>query len=116
LALEHRRGALHGFPILLKGNVPTLNDDTDTTCGSVALVGARPLKEADVVTVLRSAGVIILGRANLALWSDFRSTSGRSGWSARGGQCKSVFYSGMKANGRSSESAVPVALGFVQGR
>lgn len=72
------RGPLHGVPILLKDIIPTL-DNTQTTCGSLALVGARPPKEADVVTALRSAGAVILGKANMAEWSGFRSTSGCSG-------------------------------------
>jgi amidase len=104
-------GPLHRIPILLKDNIPTL-DDTDTTCGSLALVGTKPAQEAAVVTALRSAGAVILGKASMAEWSGFRSTSGCSGWSARGGQTRGVFYPGMKASGSSSGSAVAVALGL----
>jgi amidase len=105
------RGPLHRIPIFLKDNIPTL-DDTETTCGSLALVGARPAKEAAVVTALRKAGAIILGKANMAEWSGFRSTSGCSGWSARGGQTRGIFYPNMKASGSSSGCAVAVALGL----
>jgi amidase len=105
------RGPLHGVAILLKDNIPTL-DDTHTTCGSLALIGARPPKEADVVTALRKAGAIVLGKANMAEWSGFRSTNGCSGWSPRGGQTKGIFYPGSKASGSSSGSAVAVALGL----
>jgi amidase len=108
------RGPFHRIPILLKDNIPTL-DDTDTTCGSLALVGARPAKEADVVTALRKAGAIILGKANMAEWAGFRSTSGCSGWSARGGQTRGVYFKGMKASGSSSGCAVAVALGLCGG-
>jgi amidase len=115
LDLEHHsstpHGPLHRIPILLKDNIPTL-DGTDTTCGSLALVGAKPAHEAAVVTALRSAGAIILGKANMAEWSGFRSTSGCSGWSARGGQTRGVFYPGMKASGSSSGCAVAAALGL----
>lgn len=115
LDLERRlrgaRGPLHGIPILLKDNIPTL-DNTDTTCGSLALVGAKPPKEADVVTALRKAGAVILGKGNMAEWSGFRSTSRCSGWSARGGETTGVFYPGMKASGSSSGCAVAVALGM----
>lgn len=110
---EHRvcgaRGPLHGIPILLKDNIPTL-DSTETTCGSLALVGARPPVEAEVVTALRTAGAVIMGKANMAEWSGFRSTSGCSGWSPRGGQTKGIFHRGMKASGSSAGCAVAVAL------
>jgi len=105
------RGPLHGIPILLKDNIPTL-DNTETTSGSLALIGARPPKEAEVVTALRRAGAVIMGKANMAEWSGFRSTSGCSGWSPRGGQTKGIFYPGMKASGSSGGCAVAVALGL----
>jgi amidase len=102
---------LHRIPILLKDNIPTL-DETDTTCGSLALVGARSPREAAVVTALRKAGAVFLGKANMAEWSGFRSTSGCSGWSARGGQTRGCWFPGMKASGSSSGCAVGVALGL----
>ncbi|KAF2833434.1 amidase signature enzyme [Ophiobolus disseminans] len=79
---------------------------------SLALVGARPPEEADVVTAPRKAGSVIIGKANMAEWAGFRSTSGCSGWSARGGQTKGIFYPGMKASGSSGGCAVAVALGL----
>jgi amidase len=109
--LHGPRGLLHGMSILLKDNISTL-DDTDTACGSLALVGAKPPNEAAVVTALRSAGTVILGKGNMAEWSGFRSTSGCSGWSARGGQTKGIYYPGMKASGSSGGCAVAVALGL----
>ncbi|KAH7094279.1 amidase signature domain-containing protein [Paraphoma chrysanthemicola] len=115
LDLEHitrgPRGPLHGVPILLKDNIPAL-DGTETTCGSLALEGAKPPKEAAIVTSLRDAGAILLGKANMAEWSGFRSTSGCSGWSPRGGQSKGIFYPGMKASGSSGGCAIAVALGL----
>lgn len=84
----------------------------ESTCGSYALLGAKPDKESAVVTVLRSAGAIILGKANMAEWVGFRSTSGCTGWSARGGQARGIFYPGMKASGSSTGSAIGTALGL----
>ncbi|XPS77711.1 Amidase [Ascochyta lentis] len=110
-ALGLRSSILHGIPILLKDNIPTL-DDTETTCGSLALVGAKPAREATVVTALRNAGAVVLGKANIAEWVGFRSTSGCSGWSARGGQTYGPFVKGSKASGSSSGSAVATALGL----
>jgi amidase len=105
------RGPLHGIPILLKDNIVTL-DGMNSTCGSHALIRAYPPKESTVVTALRKAGVVILGKTNMAQWSGFRSTSGCSGWSARGGQCTGPFWKRMKASGSSSGSAVATALGL----
>lgn len=105
------RGYLHGIPMLLKDNIPTL-DNIDMTCGSFALVGARPSEEAEVVIALRKAGAVIMGKANTTEGSGFRSTSGCSGWSARGGQAKGIFYPGMNASGSSSGCAIAVALGL----
>lgn len=107
----YSRGPLHGIPLLLKDNIPTL-DLMNTTCGPLALVGAKPHNEAAVVTSLRKAGAVILGKANMAEWSGFRSTSGCSGWSARGGQTKGIFYPNSKASGSSGGCAVATALGL----
>jgi amidase len=82
------------------------------TCGSYALVDAKPAVESAVVTALREAGAVLLGKTNMAQWSGFRSTSGCSGWSATGGQCTGPFVQGMKASGSSSGSAVATSLGL----
>ena len=105
------RSDLHGLPILLKDNIPTL-DNTETTCGSLALVGTKPRQKAAVVTALHDAGAIILGKANMAEWAGFRSTSDCSGWSARGGQTYGPYVEGSKASSSSSGSAVATALGL----
>ncbi|KAF1926089.1 amidase signature enzyme [Didymella exigua CBS 183.55] len=59
--------SLHGLPILLKDNVRTL-DHRETTCGSIALVGARPRHEAALMTALRDVGAVILGKLEIC-WS-----------------------------------------------
>jgi amidase len=70
----------------------------------------EPLKHAECMTALRKAGAVVLGKANIAQWSGFRSTSGCSGWSARGGQCKGIYLKENKCSGSSSRSAAAVAL------
>src|SRR6202040_1521531 len=78
------RGPLHGIPILIKDNIDTA-DRMATTAGSLALVGAKPAKDAFVVERLRKGGAVLLGKTNLSEWGNIRSSSSVSGWSARGG-------------------------------
>ena len=78
----------------------------NTSAGSLALLGAKVSQEASIVTKLRDAGAIILGKTNLTEWSRFRSTNGTNGWSARGGQTIGAYYPGSDPSGSSSGSAV----------
>ena len=102
------RGPLHGVPILLKDNIATA-DRMETTAGSLALVGARPSRDAFVAERLRAAGAIVLGKANLSEWANFRSTHSSSGWSARGGQAVNPYALDRTPCGSSSGSASAVA-------
>src|SRR6266702_4745049 len=72
----------HGVPMLIKDNIATA-DKLESTAGSYALVGAKPAKEASVISRLRKAGAIILGKTNLSEWANFRSAVSSNGWSAR---------------------------------
>ncbi|KAK0507196.1 hypothetical protein JMJ35_010234 [Cladonia borealis] len=96
------RSSLHGIPILIKDNIATHPSlGMDTTAGSLALVGSRPKKSADVVERLISAGALILGKANL---------------------CSAYVQGGLKEDdtagghsnpgGSSSGSAIGVSAGF----
>ena len=58
-------GPLAGIPVLLKDNIDT-GDKMMTTAGSLALVGAPAAKDAYLVTRLREAGAVILGKTNLS--------------------------------------------------
>src|SRR6266481_1738481 len=78
------RGPLHGIPILIKDNIET-GDKMMTSAGSLALAGAPVSKDAELVTRLRAAGAVILGKTNLSEWANFRSSHSTSGWSGRGG-------------------------------
>ncbi|KAI0223724.1 hypothetical protein L0F63_002797 [Massospora cicadina] len=75
-------GSLHGIPILVKDNIAT-GDKMETTAGSLALVGMKPIKDATVISRLRKAGAIILGKANLSELSGI-TTYGSSSGSAVG--------------------------------
>lgn len=105
------RGALHGIPILLKDNIDTA-DRMMTTAGSFALEGSMPSRDAFIVQRLREAGAILLGKANMSEWANFRSTHSSSGWSARGGQAKNPYVLDRSPCGSSSGSGGAVAANF----
>ena len=102
------RGPLHGIPVLLKDNVATA-DRMTTTAGSLALEGSIPAVDSGVARQLRAAGALLLGKANLSEWANFRSTRSSSGWSGRGGQCRNPYVIDRNPCGSSSGSAVAVA-------
>jgi amidase len=101
-------GPLHGIPVLLKDNIATC-DRMNTTAGSLALLGCVAAQDASVASSLRKAGAVILGKANLSEWANFRSTRSSSGWSARGGQTRNPYVLDRNPSGSSSGSAVAVA-------
>jgi amidase len=107
-AASGARGPLHGIPVVLKANIDTA-DKMTTTAGSLALAGHRPPSDAFIVGKLREAGAVILGKANLSEWANFRSTHSSSGWSSIGGQTKNPYGHGRNPCGSSSGSAVAVA-------
>ena len=102
-----KRSPLHGIPIVLKDNIDT--DDMPTTAGSRALINSIPLKDAALVKQLRDAGAVILGKANLSEWANFRGELSSSGWSAVGGQTKNPYVLDRNPCGSSSGSAVAVS-------
>src|SRR5947209_7897974 len=102
------RGPLHGIPILLKDSIATA-DQMQTTAGSLALLGSRPPRDAFVARGLREAGVVILGKANLSEWANFRSSASSSGWSGRGGLGRNPYVLDRTPCGSSSGSASAVA-------
>lgn len=104
-------GILHGEPILLKDNIESRSQAT--TAGSLALAGNTTGRDAPLVAQLRRAGAVILGKANLSEWANFRSEHSSSGWSAVGGQTRNAHDRARTPCGSSSGSAVAVALGYV---
>ena len=104
------RSPLEGIPVLLKDNFDTAGfGGFHTTAGSLALLKARPADDSFVVQQLKEAGAVILGKANLSEWANFRSTSSSSGWSARGGQTNNPYVLDRNPCGSSSGSAVAAA-------
>jgi len=104
----HVRGPLHGIPILIKDNIDT-GDRMMTTAGSLALAGVPAPRDAFIVTRLRAAGAVILGKTNLSEWANFRSTKSTSGWSARGGQVNNPYALDRNPCGSSSGTGAAIA-------
>lgn len=108
----HARGPLDGIPVLLKDNVDTR--DMPTTAGSAALAGRPPRADAALVTRLRDAGAVILGKTNLSEWANFRATKPTSGWSAVGGQTNNPYVLDRNPCGSSAGSAAALASSLAQ--
>ncbi len=102
------RGPLHGIPILLKDNIDTA-ETMPTTAGSLALADTFAPQDAFLVTQLKAAGAIILGKTNLSEWANFRSTRSSSGWSSLGGQTRNPYALDRSPCGSSSGSGVAVS-------
>jgi amidase len=99
-------GPLEGIPVLVKDNIAA--GGMPTTAGSLALSASRPA-DAACVARLRRAGAVILGKANLSEWANFRSERSVSGWSSVRGQARNPHVLDRSPSGSSSGSAVAVA-------
>jgi amidase len=103
------RGPLDGIGVLIKDNVAAAG--LPATAGSPALLQAEAT-DAFLVGKLRAAGAVILGKANLSEWANFRSRPSSSGLSTLGGQAVNPHGTGRSPSGSSSGSAVAVAAGL----
>ena len=101
-------GPLHGVPVLIKDNIDTA-DRMSTTAGSLALEGSFAARDAFIVSRLRTAGAVILGKTNLSEWANFRSTRSTSGWSARGGLVLNPYALDRNPCGSSSGTGAAIA-------
>lgn len=102
------RGPMHGIPVLLKDNIDT-KDNMPTTAGSIALKDNYAKEDSPLAASLRDAGAIILGKANLSEWANFRSTNSSSGWSGMGGQTRNPYLLTANTCGSSSGSGSAAA-------
>ncbi|MEC3980618.1 amidase [Amycolatopsis sp. H20-H5] len=105
------RGPLDGIPILVKDNVDTRS--MQTTAGSRAL-RSRPAQDATLMGRLHDAGAVLLGKANLSEWANFRAAKPTSGWSGVGGQTNNPYVLDHNPCGSSADSAAGVAASLAQ--
>src|SRR5580700_273344 len=114
-----KRRPLEGVPVLLKDNIAT-GDAQHTTAGSLALADAYAVRDATVARLLREAGAVILGKANLTEFANILAIDMPSGYSSLGGQVKNPYAPELNLagvpivapGGSSSGSAVAVAAGL----
>jgi len=119
-ALDARRaagetlGPLHGIPILLKDIIES-KDPVATTAGSTALKDNVTGRDSPLVAGLREAGAVILGKANLSQWANFRSNFSMSGWTSVGGQVRNPHMLDRNPCGSSSGSGSAAAASLAAG-
>jgi len=101
-------GPLYGIPVILKDNIDT-HDRMPTTAGSRILKDSYPPQDSRVAQKLREAGAVILGKANLSEWANYRASYSSSGWSGMGGQTRNPYVLDRNPCGSSSGSAVAVS-------
>lgn len=98
----HIRGPLHGIPVVVKDNLNT--KDMPTTAGARALQNSIPPADSWLVQRLHEAGAIIIAKANLSEWANFRSRPSSSGWSGVGGQTRNPYVLDRNPSGSSAGS------------
>jgi amidase len=114
-----KRRPLEGIPVLVKDNIAT-GDAQHTTAGSLALADAQAQRDATVVKLLRQAGAVILGKANLTEFANILALDMPSGYSSLGGQVRNPYAPQLddegipivSPGGSSAGSAVAVAAGL----
>jgi amidase len=105
------REPLRGFTLVVKDSAEIA--DLPTTAGSLALKDNVTGRTAPAIRGLLNAGAVIIGKANLSEWSNFRSARSISGWSGVGGLVRNPYALDRTACGSSAGSAVAVAAGLV---
>jgi amidase len=102
------RGPLHGIPLILKDNIDSA-DPMPTTAGATVLRDSYVRQDSWVARKLRQAGAVILAKANMSEWANFRASYSSSGWSGVGGQTRNPYVLDRNPCGSSSGSGVAVS-------
>lgn len=99
-------GLLEGIPILVKDNMDVAG--WPTTAGSRALIGLNAVQDAEVVSRLRHAGAVIVGKSAM-----HELAAGITGVSSLTGFARNPHALDRSPGGSSSGAAVAVAAGYV---
>ena len=100
-----------GVPIIIKDNIDSRG--LPNTAGSLSMLDNFPRRDAHLVSRLKKTGFLVVGKANLSEWANFRGRNSVSGWSSYGGQTRNPYNLDYNPCGSSSGSAAAVALGLV---
>lgn len=103
-------GPLSGLTVLVKDNIDVAG--LHTAAGSFALEDNLARSDAPVITSLREAGAVILGKTNMTEFANFTAPGMPGGFSSRGGQVKHAYQPGRDPMGSSTGSAVAVSAGL----
>lgn len=113
-AADRKRAAPHGpllgIPVLVKDNIDVKG--MPTTAGSVALERSYPAADAPLVTNLRKAGAVIIGKANLTEFANFLANGMPGGYSSLGGQVLNPYDVTQTPSGSSAGSGSAAAAGL----
>jgi amidase len=113
LKKSKQKSILHGIPIVIKDNIQT-NDQMHTTANSYALKDFLAPFDATIVTKLRDAGMVLLGKTNLSEFAYFMSNDDMpSGYGSLHGQVKHPYNEEIDPLGSSTGSAVSVAADLI---
>lgn len=102
----HSPGCLEGIPILVKDNMDVAG--WPTTAGSRALIGLTAARDAEIVSRLRRAGAVIVGKSAM-----HELAAGITGASSLTGFARNPHALDRSPGGSSSGAAVAVAAGYV---
>ena len=103
-------GSLAGIPVLVNDTIDVAG--LPTTGGALALEGLVPAQDAAVVTKLKAAGAIILGKVNVTELNGMVSNGAPAGYGSLHGQVLNPYDMRATLNGSSAGAVAAAASGL----
>ena len=103
-------GPLSGIPVLVSDTIDVAG--MPTTGGSLALKDVVPTKDAAIVTKLKAAGAIILGKVNVTELNGMVATGMPAGYGSLHGQVLNPYDVRTSTNGSSAGAVAAAAAGL----